>query len=91
VRPADIAEIFIWQTLQSLRQNAPGFGRRRFSGKLKKLRASIQLLDSTVIELVANCLDWASHRRRKAAAKCHVRLDFETLLLLRGARSGART
>lgn len=80
VRPASIAEDLFWKTLESLRQNAPGFGRRRFPGKLRKLKASIQLLDSTVIELVANCMDWAAHRRRKAAAKCHVRLDFETLL-----------
>jgi hypothetical protein len=79
-RPAAIAEDLFWKTLESLQQNAPGFGRRRFPGKLKKLKASVQLLDSTVIELVANCMDWASHRRRKAAAKCHVRLDFETLL-----------
>src|SRR5205814_5469631 len=25
-------------------------------------------------------LDWAKHRRRKAAAKCHVRLDLQTFL-----------
>jgi hypothetical protein len=80
VRPAALAEDLFWQVLAALRQRSPGFGQRRFPGKLKKLRRSIQLLDSTTIELVANCLDWASHRRRKAAAKCHLRLDFETLL-----------
>jgi hypothetical protein len=30
--------------------------------------------------LVANCLDWARHRRRKAAAKCHLRLDLQSFL-----------
>jgi hypothetical protein len=30
--------------------------------------------------LVANCMDWAKHRRRKAAAKCHMRLDMQSLL-----------
>lgn len=79
-RPAVIAEDLFWGTLQHLRSQSPGFGRRRFPGKLRKLKRTIHLLDSTVLELVANCLDWASHRRRKAAAKCHVRLDFETLL-----------
>ena len=63
-----------------MRNLSPGFGRRRFPGKLKKLKRTIHLIDSTVIELAANCVDWASHRRRKAAAKCHVRLDFESLL-----------
>jgi len=80
VRPAAIAQDLFWETLDHLRQQSPRFGRRRFPGKLKKLRRTIHLLDSTVIELAANCLDWAAHRRRKAAAKCHVRLNFETLL-----------
>ena len=44
------------------------------------MRKAIYIMDSTVIELCANCMDWASHRRRKAAAKAHVRLNFETLL-----------
>jgi hypothetical protein len=30
--------------------------------------------------LVASCLDWAKHRRRKAAAKCHLRLDLQSFL-----------
>lgn len=37
-------------------------------------------MDSTTIKLVANCMDWAKHRRRKAAAKCHMRLDLQTFL-----------
>lgn len=79
-RPAAIAEDLFWGTLEHLRHQSPDFGRRRFPGKLRKLKRTIHLLDSTVIELVANCMDWAAHRRRKAAAKCHVRLNFETLL-----------
>lgn len=79
-RPAKIAEDLFWGTLEHLRTQSPGFGRRRFPGKLRKLKRTVHLLDSTVIELVANCMDWAAHRRRKAAVKCHLRLDFETLL-----------
>lgn len=79
-RPAEIAEGLFWGTLEHLRNQSPGFGRRRFPGKLRKLKRTIHLIDSTVIELVANCMDWAAHRRRKAAAKCHLRLNFETLL-----------
>jgi hypothetical protein len=37
-------------------------------------------VDSTVIELVANSLDWAKHRRRKAAAKTHMRLNLQSML-----------
>ncbi len=32
------------------------------------------------MELVANCMDWAKHRRRKAAAKTHMRLNLQSLL-----------
>jgi len=38
------------------------------------------VIDSTTMELVANCLDWAKHRRRKAAAKTHMRLNLQSLL-----------
>src|SRR6185436_8132179 len=33
-----------------------------------------------VITLVANCMSWAKHRRRKAATKLHMRLDLQSLL-----------
>ena len=80
VRPAAIGADLFWVTLDHLRSLSPGFGRRRFPSRLRKLNRSIQIIDSTVIELVANCMDWASHRRRKAAAKSHVRLDFQSFL-----------
>lgn len=38
------------------------------------------MVDSTTIQLIANCLDWAKHRRRKAAAKMHLRLDLRSFL-----------
>jgi hypothetical protein len=37
-------------------------------------------VDATVIKLVANCMSWAKHRRRKAATKLHLRLDLQSLL-----------
>lgn len=37
-------------------------------------------MDSTVLQLVANCMDWVRHRRRKAAAKMHLRLDLHSFL-----------
>jgi len=34
----------------------------------------------TTIQLVSNCIDWAKHRRRKAAAKCHMQLNLQRFL-----------
>lgn len=80
VRPAEMAEQLFWKTLAHLEGLAPGFGTGRRRAPLHRFKRAVHIIDSTVIQLVANCLDWASHRRRKAAAKCHVRLDFQSLL-----------
>jgi hypothetical protein len=66
--------------LDHLQQIAPQFGgprRPRFAFRFKRM---IHVVDSTTIQLVARCMDWAKHRRRKAAAKCHVRLNLQTFL-----------
>jgi hypothetical protein len=75
-----MAEQLFWAMLEHLQQLHPGFGARRrpkFAFRFKRL---IHVVDSTTIQLVARCLDWAKHRRRKAAAKCHVRLNLQTFL-----------
>jgi hypothetical protein len=81
VRPAAMAEKLFWAVLEHLGRRSPGFvsGRagRRFARKFKR---TIHLVDSTTIPLIASCLDWAKHRRRKAAAKCHLRLDLQSFL-----------
>ena len=46
----------------------------------KRFKRIIHVVDSTTIQLIANCLDWAKHRRRKAAAKMHLRLDLHSFL-----------
>jgi hypothetical protein len=79
-RNPKMAEALFWRTLEHLQQLHPGFGVRRrpkFAFRFKRL---IHVVDSTTIQLVARCLDWAKHRRRKAAAKCHVRLNLQTFL-----------
>jgi len=79
-RDAAMAEALFWQMLEHLQQIAPPFaGRRRprFAFRFKRM---IHVVDSTTIQLVARCMDWAKHRRRKAAAKCHVRLNLQTFL-----------
>jgi hypothetical protein len=39
-----------------------------------------QVTHLQALELVADCMDWAKHRRRKAAAKTHMRLNLQSLL-----------
>ena len=75
-----MAEQLFWHLLEHLQKLAPGFGtgrRRKFAFRFKRM---IHLVDSTTLQLVANCLDWAKHRRRKAAAKCHLRLNLQSFL-----------
>jgi hypothetical protein len=81
VRPAEMAEKLFWAVLEHLGNLSPRFvtGRagKRFA---RKFRRTIHLVDSTTIPLIASCMDWARHRRRKAAAKCHLRLDLQSFL-----------
>lgn len=80
-RNADMAEDLFWQTLRHLQTAFPAFGMgRNYCGFPKRFKRIINVVDSTTIRLVANCMDWAKHRRRKAAAKCHMRLDLQTFL-----------
>ena len=80
-RNADMAEELFWSTLQHLRSQSPAFGMgRQYIGFPRRFKRVINVVDSTTIKLVANCMDWAKHRRRKAAAKCHMRLDLQTFL-----------
>jgi len=45
-------------------------------GIFRRFKRVINIVDSTTIQLVANCMNWAKHRKCKAAEKCHMRLDF---------------
>ena len=79
-RDPAMAEQLFWRTLEHLQTLCPGFGRgrrRRFAFRFKRV---IHLVDSTTLQLVANCMNWAKHRRRKAAAKCHLRLNLQSFL-----------
>jgi hypothetical protein len=79
-RPAEMAEQLFWRVVGHLGEQSPGFvaGRRR--GPAFRFKMPIHVVDTTVMELVANCMDWAQHRRRKAAAKTHMRLNLQSLL-----------
>src|SRR5260370_40496108 len=75
-----MAEQLFWRVMSCLGQQSPGFvaGRRR--GAAFRFKLPIHVVDTTVMELVANCMDWAKHRRRKAADKTHMRINLQSLL-----------
>jgi len=75
-----MAEKLFWEVINSLGQQSPGFIKGRRSGPAFRFKAPISIMDSSVIELVANSMDWAKHRRRKAAAKTHMRLSLQSFL-----------
>ena len=80
-RPAALAEALFWKTLAHLQSLSPAFGSGRAGKRMvHRFKAPIHIVDATTIQLVASCLDWAKHRRRKAAAKCHLRLDLHSFL-----------
>lgn len=92
-RDAALAERLFWAMLAHLQALSPGFARAgKPAGYLQRFRRAIHVVDSTTLQLVVACMDWAKHRRRKAAAKCHLRLDLQSFLprfaILGSARDG---
>ncbi len=80
-RSAALAEQLFWQTLEHLKSLSPAFAGGRAGKRLAyRFKTAIHVVDATTIQLVASALDWARHRRRKAAAKCHLRLDLHSFL-----------
>ncbi len=80
-RAPGMAEALYWRMIDHLPTVSPAFGARKIrSGYLRRFSTAIHAVDSTTIQLVANSMDWAKHRRRKAAAKCHMNLNLHTML-----------
>src|SRR5205823_14634951 len=81
VRDPIMAEKLFWAVHEHLGNLSPKFfsvkAGKRFARRFKR---TIHLVDSTTIQLIVSCMDWAKHRRRKAAAKCHLRLDLQSFL-----------
>ena len=68
-RDAALAERLFWSELEHLQKLSPGFAvGRRGKGLARRFRRVIHVVDSSTIALIAFCIDWAKHRRRKAAA-----------------------
>jgi len=80
-RPAQVLEILYWKLMQHYQETCPEFkSTRRYIGLPHGFKRSIHAIDSSTIPLVLNCIDWAKHRRRKAAAKLHLRLELGSFL-----------
>ena len=75
-RVAKMAEELFW-SLPVIAITVPRICRTE--GFPRRFKRTINVVDSTTIALIANCMYWA-HRRRKAAAKCHLRLDLQSFL-----------
>src|SRR5690606_17310178 len=84
-RDPALARDLFWSVLGHVENQHRGFGRvrpghARGPRLARCFRRAIHIVDATVIQLVASCLDWAKHRRRKAGAKVHLRLAHGSLL-----------
>jgi IS4 transposase len=81
VRDPLLAEKLFWEVYEHLGNLSPRFVSGKAAKRLaRKIKRTIHVVDSTTIALIASCMDWAKHRRRKAAAKCHLRLDLQSFL-----------
>jgi hypothetical protein len=81
VRDAAMAERLFWETFDYLGELSPRFVRGKAGQQwARRFKRAIHVVDSTTLHLIASCMDWAKHRRRKAAAQCHLRLDLQSFL-----------
>lgn len=79
-RNPKMAEALFWYMLGHFQRLSPALGTRSFYRLPRRFKRAVHVMDSTTIQLFANCMDWARHRRRKAAAKLHLRLDLQSFL-----------
>lgn len=79
-RDSAMMEALFWRTLSHLDGLVPGGFGIRYKGLPRRFRKAVHAVDSSTIALVANCMSWARHRRRKAAAKLHLRLNLQSFL-----------
>jgi len=78
-RDSDFMEELFWKVLTHLQNQRSGFG-LRYKRLPRRFKKTIHAIDSSTIALIGNCMSWAKHRRRKAAAKLHLRLNLQTFL-----------
>jgi hypothetical protein len=75
-RDPEIAEKLYWAVFAHLRAVCPSFTQHaKHSGFIFRLKRDVFAIDSTTLKLSLDSIDWARHRRKKAAAKTHMSLD----------------
>ena len=80
-RDPALAEALYWKLFAHLQEICPGFTQyRKHAGFIFRLKREIFAMDSTTLQLTLASIDWARHRRKKAAAKCHMRLNIGSFL-----------
>ncbi len=80
-RDPDLAQDLYWGTFRYLQSLDSSFTQcRRYSGFIRRFKRDVYAIDSTVIPLALNSIDWAKHRAEKAAAKTHMRLGIGSML-----------
>ena len=81
-RDASMAEELFWDTFKDIKEKYPAFitGSRQYPGLPHRFKRAIHIVDSTTIQLIAKCMDWARHRQQKAAVKMHLDLDLKSFL-----------
>ena len=79
-RNSEMMQELFWEVLGGLENKIPGGFGLKYKGLPRRFKKVIYAVDSSTITLVANCMSWAKHRRRKAAAKLHLRLNLQSFL-----------
>ena len=80
-RNPDIAEKLYWKVFEHLQSICPSFTQyKNHKGFIHRVKRDIFAVDSTTLQLSLDCIDWARHRRKKAAAKTHMTLNVGSML-----------
>jgi len=76
-----VAERFYWALRDRFANATPGFRRAGNRGALAKFKTrQIFAIDSSVIPLSLDCIDWARYIHQKSAAKLHMRTNVADML-----------
>jgi hypothetical protein len=80
-RNPEIAEKLYWNVFEHLQSICPSFTQyKNHKGFIHRVKRDIFAVDSTTLQLSLDCIDWARHRRKKAAAKTHMTLNVGSML-----------
>ncbi|MBO4632653.1 MAG: hypothetical protein J5858_12085 [Lentisphaeria bacterium] len=68
--------------MADIKEKYPQFisGSRHYPGMPWRFKRAIHVVDSTTIQLIAKCMNWAKHSQQKAAAKMLSSRRFFTLV-----------